>query len=173
MEYGFSFDLSRCSGCMACVVACMDQNDIPADGRSFREVVQLEEGKYPAALIHFVSMACFHCMDAPCIQVCPRGAISREKSMGVVVVDEKICIGCRSCSMVCPFGAPRFYPGEKMKKCNLCIDRIRAGMEPACVHTCTTRALGFGPLDRLSKDKTKKASRRMLGAFLAGDSTSE
>ncbi|PKN30581.1 MAG: hypothetical protein CVU64_02585 [Deltaproteobacteria bacterium HGW-Deltaproteobacteria-21] len=166
MEVGFSFDLSRCSGCMACVVACMDQNDIPADGRSFREVVRLEQGEYPSARIFHVSMACFHCVDAPCVQVCPKGAIFREKSTGVVVVDEDFCIGCRSCAMACPFGAPRFYPGEKMTKCNLCIDRISHGMEPACVHTCTTRALGFGPLKELSEQKTKKAAGRMLGAFL-------
>jgi Fe-S-cluster-containing dehydrogenase component len=47
-----------------------------------------------------------------------------------------------------------------------CIDRISHGMEPACVHTCTTRALGFGPLKELSEQKTKKAAGRMLGAFL-------
>lgn len=167
MELGFSFDVSRCSGCMACMVACMDQNDIPADGRSFREVIRLEEGHYPSARIFNISMACFHCVDSPCVQVCPKGAISRDRNWGVVGVDESRCIGCHACAMVCPFGAPRFHPGEKMKKCNLCIDRVAHGMDPACVHTCPTRALGFGPIKELTREKAKKASLKILNSFQA------
>ena len=168
-EMGFSFDPSRCSGCMACMVACMDQNDIPPEGRSYREVVRLEDGQYPEARIHFLSIACFHCADAPCMRVCPKGAISRDSDLGVVSVDENYCIGCRACSMVCPFGAPRFQQGGKMSKCNLCAERLQAGMDPACVHTCTTRALTFGPIEELGKERAKKASRKMLEAFLAAD----
>lgn len=172
-EMGFAFDLSRCSGCMACMVACMDQNDIPGDGRSFREVTRLEEGRYPDASIHYISMACFHCAEAPCMRVCPKGAISREKTLGLVSVDENYCIGCRACSMVCPFGAPRFQSNGKMTKCNFCVDRLQAGMDPACVHTCTTRALTFGPVQELSREKSKKASKKMLDAFLAADAKME
>jgi anaerobic dimethyl sulfoxide reductase subunit B len=167
MEVGFSFDMSRCSGCMACVVACMDQNDIPGDGRSFRDVVRLEQGQYPSAKMSFISLACFHCADAPCINVCPKAAISRNENWGIVVVNEDLCIGCHACAMVCPFGAPQFYPGEKMKKCNLCIDRVSHGLEPACVHTCTTKALGYGPLQELSRKKAQKASIKILEGFVA------
>ena len=71
--------------------------------------------------------------------------------------------------MVCPFGAPRFQQGGKMSKCNLCVERLQAGMDPACVHTCTTRALSFGPIEELGKERAKKASRKMLEAFLAAD----
>ena len=166
MQYGFSFDLSRCSGCMACIVACMDQNDLPEEGPSFRQVVRLEKGEYPAARLAFVSLACFHCNDAPCANVCPVGAISREGELGVVEVDENLCIGCRACAMVCPFGAPQFRAGEKMSKCNFCADRVAEGREPACVRTCTTRALGFGPLEEISRNKAEKASKKFLEGFL-------
>lgn len=169
MEFGFSFDVSRCSGCMACVVACMDQNDLPPEGSSFRQVIKVETGEYPSAGIHFVSLACFHCMDAPCLNVCPRKAISRDAESGAVRVDENLCIGCRACFMVCPFGAPRFSPGQKMSKCNLCTDRVAAGMDPACVHTCTTKALGFGPVDEINRAKAKKASVKILEGFISGD----
>jgi len=151
---------------MACVVACMDQNDLPADGLSFRQVTKMETGKYPSAQIHFVSLACFHCSDAPCMNVCPKGAIFRDVDDGVIHVDENLCIGCRACAMVCPFGAPRFYPGEKMRKCNFCVDRVTHGMEPACVHTCTTKALGFGPIEELGKKKAEKASVKILEGFI-------
>jgi anaerobic dimethyl sulfoxide reductase subunit B (iron-sulfur subunit) len=164
MEVGFSFDLARCSGCMACVVACMDQNDIPGEGRSFRDVIRLEQGQYPSAKISFISLACFHCMDAPCINVCPKGAISRNAGLGVVMVSEDLCIGCHTCAVVCPFGAPQFYPGEKMRKCNFCIDRVTHGFQPACARTCPTKALGFGPLEELSSLKAKKASVKIWEA---------
>src|SRR4030042_3948380 len=166
MQLGFSFDFSRCTGCMACVVACMDQNDLPADGPSFRQVTKMETGKYPSAQLHFVSLACFHCSDAPCMNVCPKGAIFRDADDGVIHVDENLCIGCRACAMVCPFGAPRFYPGEKMRKCNFCVDRVTHGMEPACVHTCTTKALGFGPVEELGKKRDEKASVKILEGFI-------
>jgi DMSO reductase iron-sulfur subunit len=166
-QLAFSFDISRCSGCMACVVACMDQNDIPGEGTSFRQVTRLEKGEYPSATVSFVSLACFHCSDAPCINVCPRGAIFRDAETGIVDVDLDLCIGCRVCGMVCPYGAPRFRPGEKMSKCNFCADRIAKGAEPACVRTCTTRALGYGPVEALSTEKAEKASIKILGG-LAG-----
>ncbi len=162
MQYGFSFDLSRCSGCMACVVACMDENDIPGDRSSFRQVIKLEQGAYPLAKLAFVTLACFQCSDAPCANVCPKGAISREEESSIVRVDEALCIGCRACAMVCPYGAPRFFPGEKMKKCDFCHDRVAQGMEPACVRTCTTRALGFGTLEELSRKQGEKASIRIF-----------
>jgi formate dehydrogenase iron-sulfur subunit len=55
-----------------------------------------------------------------------------------------------------------------MEKCNFCIDRVNNGLEPACVHTCTTKALDFGTLDALSRKKAKQASTKILkGLFSA------
>ena len=168
-ELGFSFNVSRCSGCMACVVACMDQNDITGDEASFRQVTRLEKGTYPSARIAFVSIACFHCSDAPCMQVCPRGAISRDEAWGAVGVDEELCIGCRACAMVCPYGAPKFPQKAKMMKCDFCFERVAHGMEPACVRTCPTKALGFGTMDELSRKSAEKASEKILQSYLVAD----
>ncbi len=156
MHYGFSFDPSRCSGCMACVTACMDENDIPGNCTSFRRVVKLEQGAYPVAKVAFTTLACFQCDPAPCESVCPEGAIRRDEVSGIVEVDEDLCIACLSCAMVCPYGAPRFFPGEKMKKCDFCRDRVAHGMEPACVRVCTTRALGYATLDELNRKQGEK-----------------
>lgn len=166
-QLGFSFDLSRCSGCMACVVACQDQNDTPADSQPYRQVISMEFGSYPSAKIAFVSLACFHCSDAPCMQVCPKGAIFKDEASGIIDVDKNLCIGCRSCSMVCPFGAPRFSVGERMEKCNFCFGRVDNGFDPACVHTCTTRALDFGTSEEFSKKKAKQASIKFFKGFFA------
>ena len=166
-QLAFSFDLSRCSGCMACVVACMDQNDIPPDGLSYRQLFKLEKGQYPSVRLAFVTLACFHCNDAPCVLVCPREAIFRDEVSGVIGVDEDLCIGCRACAMVCPFGAPRFRDGGAMHKCNLCIDRVAQNLEPACVRTCTTKALGFGSTEELSRKNAEKVSVMILKGLLS------
>jgi Fe-S-cluster-containing dehydrogenase component len=50
-QLGFSFDLSRCSGCMACMVACFDQNDMPGNGSTFRHVSRIQTGAYPSVNI--------------------------------------------------------------------------------------------------------------------------
>lgn len=167
MQLGFSFDISRCSGCMACVVACQDQNDMPEDAVSFRHVTRLEQGDYPEDSTSFLSVACFHCGDAPCLMVCPTGAIFKRGQDGVVDVNVDLCVGCHSCVLACPFGAPRFPEGEKMRKCNFCIERVQHGLEPACVRACPTRALGFGPMDTLAVAKAEKASLSILQAFSA------
>ena len=166
-QLGFSFDISRCSGCMACIVACMDQNDLPGNGVAFRHVIQLERGDYPSVRISFVSLSCQNCSDAPCMVVCPSKAIFRNARNGIVDVNKDACIGCHSCAMVCPFGTPQFLAEGKMSKCDLCIDRVTHGMEPACVHTCTTRALDFGPMEELAKRRAGKASKRIAESFLA------
>jgi anaerobic dimethyl sulfoxide reductase subunit B len=166
MTYGISLDVSRCSGCMSCVVACMDQNDIVEGGPSLRHVVKVETGAYPSAHISFVSLSCFHCGDAPCLQACPKKAIYRHDILGAVLVDEKRCIGCHVCAEVCPFGAPRFLAGAKMRKCDLCTERIEEGKDPACVQTCPTRALSFGTMARLSSKKAWKTAVNVIKSVI-------
>jgi len=166
VQLGFSFDVKRCSGCMACVVACMDQNDLPDHSPSFRHVACLESGADQGAKMHFLSLACLHCGEAPCVEVCPTGALFKREEDGIVHVREDLCIGCRSCGDACPFGAPRFLENGKMAKCHLCLERVTRGLEPACVRTCPARALGFGPVNRLAAEKADRASRVMLKSLL-------
>jgi len=164
-QLGFSFDISRCSGCMACVVACFDEHDMPGDGSTFRHVSKIETGAYPSASIRYVSLACMHCGDAPCIAVCPRKALSKNPDNGIVVVDKDLCIGCHTCATACPFGAPQFPEGNLMQKCDLCLTRVTNNLEPACVRTCPTKALGFGPIDKLTAEMAKAASVKFLLSF--------
>ena len=169
VQHGFSFDFARCSGCMACVVACMDENDIDPDGLSYRQLIKLEKGKFPSSRIDWVSLACFHCSDAPCAKVCPKEAIFKDEATGAIDVDASLCIGCRSCAMVCPFGAPRFGAAEPMQKCHMCADRLAQNMEPACVQICTTQALRFDSVETLSKKKAEKASVMILNGLLSSE----
>ena len=92
-------------------------------------------------------MACLHCADAPCVTACPVGCLYKDPATGLTRYDTTNCIGCHSCAMACPYGAPTFRPTgekrprEKMEKCHGCLERIQAGLQPACVHSCPTGAL--------------------------------
>jgi anaerobic dimethyl sulfoxide reductase subunit B (iron-sulfur subunit) len=168
-QYAFSFDVSRCSGCMACTVACQDQNDsIAGENVAFRHVTAYEEGKYPSARIFHFSLACQHCGDAPCVTACPTGAIFREGKDGTVLVNRDVCVGCHSCELACPFGAPKFPEDGKMAKCDLCHDRREYGLKPACVRVCPTQALDVDSIDELSRRKAEKASLLILKSLVVG-----
>jgi Fe-S-cluster-containing dehydrogenase component len=139
-------DLEKCCACSACAIACMDQNDIDfAEGHiPFRFAFELEEKrKDNLDKLHYeyFSVACMHCEDAPCVMACPVGAIHKDEETGLTVFDNSDCIGCRSCAMACPFGSPSFGKDGKMSKCDGCVERIKHGLEPACVRVCFTGAL--------------------------------
>jgi ferredoxin len=78
---------------------------------------------------------------------CPTRAISRDATTGAVLIDAGACIGCRYCSWVCPYDAPRFDEERSvMAKCTACHHRLREDRAPACVDACPTAALSYGPL---------------------------
>ena len=158
MEKAIYLDIERCTGCGACMVACMDQNDIfPEKGQlPLRGIYQIEEGKYPNASIHYVSIGCLHCEDSPCIVACPTGAITRDEKTGAVLVNKEMCIGCHSCALACPFGVPRYDMEDKMQKCNLCSERVEAGLQPACVRVCPFQALRFEPINTIQEERQLK-----------------
>ena len=152
---------------MACVVACQDQNDFVAgETVAFRHVTKHEAGAYPEAHIAHLSLSCQHCGDAPCLMVCPMRAISRRPEDGVVLVDRDLCVGCHSCELACPFGAPKFPEDGKMSKCDLCHIRRDHGMKPACVRVCPVQALDCGPIEEFSEKKAEKASVRILKSLI-------
>jgi anaerobic dimethyl sulfoxide reductase subunit B len=166
MRYALRLDLDRCVGCMACAVACMDQNDLEVgtSPTAWRQVFTLEAGAYPEARVRYVSMACMHCEDAPCLAVCPPGAISRDAATAAVRVDPGLCIGCHSCATACPFGVPRFRQNGTMQKCDLCSTRVGEGLEPACVRVCPSKALRYGDPNTLTLEAENKAAARLAGA---------
>ena len=94
--------------------------------------------------------------------VCPPKAIYRDPKLGAVLVDHDRCIGCRYCSWACEFGAPQFGEDGRMQKCDMCIDRLREGLQPACVENCCGGAVTFGPVLDNPGDARANAARKML-----------
>ena len=83
---------------------------------------------------------CNHCADSPCTQVCPVGATFVSPD-GVVLIDQKYCLGCAYCVQACPYGCRYIHPEKKVAdKCTLCYHRITKGLTTACAENCPTGA---------------------------------
>lgn len=164
----FDFDPSKCTACLACVMACMDQNDIDAAHHQhpFRNAAELESEDGGSQKFSFLSVACMHCEDAPCVMGCPSSCLYKDPESGLTLYDNTNCIGCHSCAMACPFGAPSFNAEGKMEKCDGCVERLRRGMIPACVRVCPSGALTCRPASEYHEEQMEKSlqvlSRQIL-----------
>jgi formate dehydrogenase iron-sulfur subunit len=109
-----------------------------------------------------MSDVCKHCVNAPCLEVCPTSAILRTE-FDSVFINEPACNGCRDCVSACPFGV--IHMSEKThvaQKCTLCYDRLQNGLQPACSQACPTQSIQFGKLDDL-KAKAQKRVEQLHG----------
>ncbi|HFK7977292.1 TPA: 4Fe-4S binding protein [Klebsiella oxytoca] len=132
-------DEQKCIGCRTCEVACVvshQQNQDCSGVSATRFAPRIRVVKNDELS---TATLCRQCEDAPCANVCPEGAIRRENS--VWRVDQRRCIGCKSCMVACPYGAMtvmRVEEGVQALKCDLCSHREEG---PACVAACPTQAL--------------------------------
>lgn len=115
-RWGMVIDLDKCTGCQACTVACMAENNVPfagpeeaALGRAifWQEVISQIEGEYPKLRATFIPRPCMHCDNPPCVKVCPVRATYKDEE-GLVLQRYERCIGCRYCAVACPYGVRYF-----------------------------------------------------------------
>lgn len=158
-QYAFVFDSNKCSGCKTCQVLCKETYELPLSNL-YRHVInyqggswkQNENGTYVSQghFGYFISMSCNHCSNPACVRACPTGAMQKDPDTGIVWTDHNVCIGCRSCAMACPYGAPAYDETQGyMTKCNMCKDEVGAGNVPLCVSGCRDRALDFGTIEEM------------------------
>lgn len=154
-------DVSKCIGCKACQVACMEWNDLRDEVGScvgsydnppdlsdqswtvmkFREYED-EKGKLEWLIR---KEGCMHCSDPGCLKACPSPGAIIQYANGIVDFQEENCIGCGYCVKGCPFNIPRISQTDhKAYKCTLCSDRVAVGQAPACAKACPTGSIMFG-----------------------------
>ena len=157
--WGMLIDIGKCIGCGSCVRACSNENHVPKGYfRTWVERYEIEEDQQPKVdspngamdgfplptpadvKSFFVPKLCNHCVESPCVQVCPVGATFASPD-GVVLVDETYCLGCRYCVQACPYGCRYLHPEkDTVDKCTLCYHRITQGLTTACCENCPTGA---------------------------------
>jgi formate dehydrogenase iron-sulfur subunit len=195
---GFFTDTTVCIGCKACQVACHQWNNLPAgkgettslpvlSGNSYdntgslsdvnwRHVKFIEQfspdrNRTQAAWL-MMSDVCKHCSGAPCLEVCPTGAILRTE-FDTVYINEPACNGCRDCISACPFGVIHVSETKNVaQKCTFCYDRLKNDRAPACAQACPTQSIKFGYLNDLRREaETRVHQARREGhdrAYLYG-----
>jgi Fe-S-cluster-containing dehydrogenase component len=161
------YDSTRCIGCRMCELACADTNQLD---RSPEQVMQGQGREDARALtpevfsyvtrhvvdgtsdaVRYGKVQCMHCVQPACVASCPVGALEKT-ALGPVVWHPNLCLGCRYCMMACPQHVPRFEwdsHNPRIRKCEMCYERQRQGLVPACVEACPTGALQAGTRDEL------------------------
>lgn len=170
-EIAIYYDASRCSACKGCQINCKQWNQLPSayttEGTKFSGTFENPQKNDGDTWLHmrftegedsqgnwfwaFGRGACQHCTDAACVDACPTGACHHLPN-GSVVIDKETCIGCEYCVAACPFEIPVYNERKNIqatRKCWLCQDRISNDRQPACVSTCPTDALDFGPREEM------------------------
>ncbi len=167
-------DTTKCIGCKACQVACMEWNDLrdeigtctghydnPHDlSEHSWTLMRFTEYENPKGDLEWLIRkdGCMHCEDPGCLKACPSPGAIVQYANGIVDFHEENCIGCGYCVAGCPFDVPRISKKDKKAyKCTLCSDRVAVGLEPACVKSCPTGAIVFGT----KEDMTQHAQERI------------
>jgi len=187
---GMLFDSTLCVGCKACVAKCKEVNDMPPvvlngdvhydsardlSGDTLNVIKIYKDGS--AAVkdsevdgFAFEKRSCMHCVDPGCVSVCPTTSMRRDSLTGIVTHNADTCIGCRNCTMGCPYNVPQFEydkPYGQIQKCQMCnqagVERVDKGLMTGCAEVCPTGATLFGSRDKLMAE----AKRRM--ALKPGD----
>jgi formate dehydrogenase iron-sulfur subunit len=171
MSNGKSFlvDLTKCTACRGCQVACKQWKKLPGEKTkntgsyqnppdfSFNtlRVVRFSEKEVDGQMKWFFTPdQCRHCLEAPCKTATnnPDAILIDEQTGAVVYTAKTAKEDFASVRDICPYNVPRQDPKTKIiAKCDMCNDRVKAGKKPACVTSCPTGTMNFGDRDEMLK----------------------
>jgi Fe-S-cluster-containing dehydrogenase component len=182
---GMLYDSTLCVGCKACVAACKEVNGttpvVAGDDVHYDSARDLSGDTYNVIKIYkdgkaevkdqeengfaFEKRSCMHCVDPGCVSVCPTTSMRRDPKTGIVTHHPDVCIGCRTCTVGCPYSVPQFEYDDafgSITKCQMCnqegLERINKGGMTACAEVCPTGATLFGPRDMLMEEAKRRTT---------------
>jgi formate dehydrogenase iron-sulfur subunit len=160
MAKAILYDSTLCIGCRECEKTCSERWKLP-----YNEKIAADETisahKLTTIRTHgerFSRKLCMHCLDPACVSVCPVAAL-RKTAAGPVIYDESRCMGCRYCLVACPFEVPVYEWAARIprvRKCDMCSDRIPNGVVTRCSEACPTGATITGNRDELIAEARKR-----------------
>ncbi len=184
----FLIDLTKCTACRGCQVACKQWKKLPAEktenwgsyqnpkdlSGSTLKLVRFSEVEDNGKIQWlFFPEQCRHCVEPPCLDAMDvPGSIVHDPQTGAVVytdvtAKEKDKDAFRAS---CPYDIPRVdAKSDRVVKCDMCIDRVKAGKLPSCVLACPTGAMNFGDRDvmlALGKERLAQANVKFPDAEL-------
>lgn len=197
-SFGVLVDLSRCVGCRSCEAACIREQGLLVPEKPFtdRSVLaeaepgrrRTDETRYTVVNEYNITgrehplyrkVQCNHCQEPACLSSCFVNAYTKTPE-GAVIYNPKVCVGCRTCMIACPFYIPAFKYSSafdpRIMKCVFCYDtRLKYGKQPACVEACPQEALVFGKRTELITRARRRIRRHpdryvehIYGEFEAG-----
>ena len=154
MQKSLHIDPVKCTGCLQCEMACSYENEgvfNPSKSR-IKVFAFHDEGRY-------APYTCTQCDEAWCLHACPVDAIVADHGLNTKVVLEDKCVGCKVCTIACPFGTVNYNSVTgKVMKCDLC------GGDPACASACPTDAITYIDADWTGLDRMRKFAEKSLSS---------
>ncbi len=203
-------DLTKCTGCGECVAVCRDENNdkfpkpqkpfpkmfpdrVPVEDWSDKQdedgrltpynwlyiqeaEVETEDGETTI----YIPRRCMHCVNPPCVKLCPWGALSQQKN-GLSKINAGLCMGGSKCKTVCPWDIPQRQTGVGlyldllpslagngvMFKCDRCYHKVNDGYNPACITACPEDVQTIGPREQIIKAAYRIAKE--MNGYVYGD----
>ena len=166
MSTSFLVDTTLCTACRGCQVACKQWHDLPAedtinrgtyqnpDDLSFDtyKLVRMKEEVIDGQMRWlFFPDQCRHCLEPPCQDTAgDESAIFTDGASGAVIYTANTKgLDAAEIKESCPYNIPREGPDGTIAKCDMCLDRVQNGLQPACVKTCPTGAMNFGSREEM------------------------
>ena len=146
MQKALVIDPVKCTGCKQCELACSYVKE--GEFNTAKSRIRVFDFHQDA---RFVPYTCTQCAEAWCMHACPVEAITKNAATGAMEVNEDICVGCKVCTIACPFGTVNYNASTgKVIKCDEC------GGDPACVKACPTDAIIYMDVEQAGFGKMRQ-----------------